>query len=172
MSLIIYLLIFVAKVIEVSMATVRIVLITRGERFRGAVIGFFEVGIWVVLVSTVLVNLVEDPLKVLVYALGFSVGNYVGSRVEEALAIGTTRIEVIVLQEDGHELADKIRSKGYAVTVVAGEGRDMARSVLILHVQRKRAKAVIAMIQRYQENSVITVNEIKPVYGGFGTLKR
>ena len=78
------------------MATLRIVLITKDERTKGAIIGFFEVILWVILVSTVLTNITADPTKVVVYALGFAVGNFVGSKFENYLAIGTTNIEAIV----------------------------------------------------------------------------
>lgn len=168
----IYFLIFFIKVIEVSMATVRIVLITRGERLLGAIIGFFEVCLWVLVVSTVLKNITEDPLKIVVYALGFAIGNYAGSMLEEVLAIGSTRVEAIVIQESGKQLANRIREKGYAVTVIAGEGMNMARSLLIMDIPRKKVKSVIALIQKMESNVVITVNEIKPVYGGYGTLRR
>ena len=80
-----YVLIFLAKIVEVSLMTLRTVLITRGEKVVGSIIGFFEVIIWLYLVSTVLVGISEDPIKMVVYALGFSVGNYVGSFLEEKL---------------------------------------------------------------------------------------
>ena len=86
------------KIFEVTLGTVRIVLITKGERGKGAILGVIEVIIWVSLVSTVLNNVTEDPIKIVIYAVGFGVGNYCGSLVEEKLAIGTTRIEIIVLQ--------------------------------------------------------------------------
>lgn len=172
MQIVMYLLVFFVKIIEVTLATTRIVLITRGERLKGAFIGFFEVTIWIILVSTVMTDLMEDPIKVVIYALGFSIGNYVGSMFEERLGIGTSRVEAIVLAEHGKELVDEIRSHGFAVTVVVGQGMNYERNVLIMHVKRKRTKEVIDLIKKYQDNVVITVNEIKPVYGGFGTLKK
>lgn len=172
MNVVLYIGILLAKIVEVSIGTTRIVLITRGERGLGALLGFFEVMIWVILVSTVLSNITEDPIKVVVYAVGFALGNYVGSVVEQRLGIGTVRIEAILLEIHGEEVAQKIRDKGYAVTVIEGKGMNHNRKVLIMNIKRKDYQSVVKMIRSFQENVMITINDIKPVYGGYGVLKR
>ncbi len=172
MSIVIYLFIFFAKIVEVSIGTVRIVLITRGERLLGACIGFVEVILWLALVSTVLTNITEDPIKVVIYAAGFALGNYMGSILEEKLAIGNIRVEAIVSKEHGDTLVGNIRDKGYAVTVIEGKGMNFDREVLLMNIKRKDYSEVISMIKSFQENVVITINDVKPVYGGYGTLKR
>jgi uncharacterized protein YebE (UPF0316 family) len=172
LNILIYFIIFFAKIIEVSIGTTRIVLITRGERVIGACLGFFEVMIWLALVSTVLLNIADDPIKALVYALGFAVGNYVGSLLENRLGIGNVRVEAIVLEKHGDELVKCIREKGYAVTVLEGKGMNYNRKVLIMNIKRKNYGLVVDMIKAVQENVVITINDIKPVYGGYGILKR
>ena len=172
MRYLIYILILVAKVIEISIGTTRIVLITRGERLLGAILGFFEVLIWVVLVSTVLKDITSDPIKVVIYALGFAIGNFVGSIFEQKLGIGNVRIEAIVKEVHGQDLVKKIRDKGYAVTVLQGEGMNYARDVLIMNIPRKKSKEVVDMIKSLQYNVVITVTDIKPVFGGYFMLRK
>lgn len=167
-----YILILFVKIIEVTLGTTRIVFITKGERIKGAIIGFFEVLIWVMLISTVLKDLSDDPIKVLIYATGFALGNFVGSIVEEKIGVGTTRVEMIVKSKDGDDLAKSIRSHGFAVTVLHGEGMHHDRSVLISHIKRKRSQEFVEIVKGYQSNVVITVNEIKAVYGGYGILKK
>lgn len=167
-----YLLIFLVKVLEVTLATTRIVLITKGEKLKGATIGFFEVIIWVILVSTVLKDITKDPIKILIYALGFAIGNYVGSSFEQMLGVGTIRLEAIVIEKDGEELVRKLRDKGFAVTVLRGEGMNFNRNVLIMHVKRKLTNEVVSLIKECQSNVVITINEVKPIYGGYGVLKK
>lgn len=171
-GIVLYLFILVLKTVEVSMATLRIVLITKDERVKGAMIGFFEVIMWVILVSTVLTNVTEDPIKVVVYGLGFALGNYVGSIVENKLAIGTTKIEAIVLKEHGRELSTLLRTIGLAVTTVDARGMNNQREILILHVARKRANETVKLIKSFQHNVVITINDIKPVYGGYNILRK
>ncbi len=168
----VYALMLLMKVVEVSIGTLRIVLITRGERVLGAFLGFLEVLIWIILVSTVLTDISSDPIKVVVYAAGFGLGNYVGSILEEKLGIGNVRVEAIVLEEHGEELATKIREKGYAVTILEGKGMNYDRNVLLMNIRRKDCQGVVGMIKSIQGNVVITMNDIKPVYGGYGILKR
>lgn len=171
-TIILYLIIFVVKIFEVTLATTRIVLITKGEKIKGSIIGFFEVLIWVVLVSTVLDDLTSDPIKLIVYSFGFAIGNYVGTIFEQKLGFGNVRIETIVKEDDGIKLVKELRDNGFGVTVVEGEGMHSKRHVLIMHIKRKRTDKVITLIKELQVNAVITVNEIKPVYGGYGLFKK
>ena len=168
----IYGFILVFKIIEVSMATLRIVLITKDERLIGALIGFFEVVLWVILVSTVLSNITEDPIKVVIYAIGFAIGNYVGSKIENYIAIGTTNIEAIVFKQDGNQLSTELRSRGFAVTTVDAHGMNSEREILYIHLPRKKVCNAVSVIKSIQDNVVITINDIKPVYGGYRTLRR
>lgn len=171
-TIMMYGLILIVKIMEVTLSTTRIVLITKGEKLKGSIIGFFEVLIWIILVSTVLSDVTSDPIKVVIYAIGFSIGNYVGTIFEEKLSIGTVRIEVIVKEDNGKHLVDILRKEGFAVTVLEGEGMKFKRKVFIMHVKRKNTKKVIELIKKYEHNVVITINEIKPIYGGYGILKK
>lgn len=166
MTILTYVAILLAKIVEVSLMTVRLVLITKGERKIGAIIGFFEVLIWLVLVSTVLTNITEDPIKAVVYALGFAMGNYFGSKLEERLGIGVSEIKAIVKEEHGPDVVNHLREQGYAVTVVEGQGKNLARHILFMYVQRKKVKEVVEQLTDFQQNAVITVSDTKPVYGG------
>lgn len=168
----IYLFIIIMKIIEVSISTVRIVLITKGERKIGAIIAFFEVSLWLIVVSTVLSGIAEDPLKVIAYAFGFSAGNYLGSILEEKIGIGLSEITVIVHEEHGLALATAIRNEGFAVTVLDGQGKNHPRNLLMMYVPRKKVKSIVALIKNNQENAVITVSEKKPVYGGYGMIRK
>lgn len=171
-GILLYVLILVLKTVEVSMATLRIVLITKDERLKGAIIGFFEVTLWVILVSTVLTNVTEDPIKVVIYALGFAIGNYVGSLLENKLAIGNTNIEAIVKKEHGKELSKMLRTVGLAVTAVEAYGMNDKREILYLHVPRKQVKETVKLIKSFQHNVVITINDIRPIYGGYRTVRK
>ena len=170
--ILLYVLIFVIKVFEVSLATFRIVLITKDERLKGAFIGFFEVIIWVLVVSTVLQDITEDPFKIIVYALGFAVGNYVGSLVENFFAIGDANIEVITHKTHGKKMANHLRDNGLAVTSVSAYGMNDRREILYLHVPRKAIKKTVNLIRDYENDVVITINDIKTVYGGYRTIRK
>lgn len=167
-----YVVIFLAKIVEVSLQTIRVVLITRGERLIGAIIGFFEVVIWIVIVGNVISDITADPFKAVVYAFGFAFGNYVGSLIEEKLGIGMSEVQAIVLKEHGASLAEAVRESGFAVTVVEGQGKNFPRNILFMYIRRKRVSELVEVIQSNQSNAVITISEAKPVYGGFKMLRK
>ena len=167
-----YLFIICAKIVEVSLATIRIVLITKGERKIGAFIAFFEVSLWVILVSTVLDNITADPFKIVAYAFGFACGNYSGSWIEEKIGIGLSEMQVILKEELGLKVATSLREQGFAVTVMHGEGKNHPRSILLMYVPRKKIKSIANDIRAIESSAVITVSDKKSVYGGFGMIKK
>jgi uncharacterized protein YebE (UPF0316 family) len=170
--ILLYAIIFVAKVIEVSMAVVRIILVNKGEKNIGSIIAFFEVLLWLVLVVSVLTNIQEDPVKMIVYAAGFAVGQFVGSIIEEKLAIGAVRIEVIVKEMYSTELSDYLRIQGFAVTTVRAQGMNFPRTLMILYIPRNKIKSVIKEIYKINDDAVITVDEVRPVHGGYNRMRR
>lgn len=171
MRMLTYLFIFFAKIIEVALMTIRTVLITRGEKLYGSIIGFVEVSIWLYVVSKVLISIDEDPIKMVVYALGFTCGNYFGCILEEKLAIGVLTINVITSENDGKELAQILREQKIGVTIVDAEGIKDEKKMLIIHAKRKRRKEIINLIQNSDIKSVVSVTDTKTVYGGYGIRK-
>jgi len=167
----IYFLIFFAKIIEVSLMTVRTVLITRGEKFFGSIIGFFEVIIWLYLITTVLIGINDEPFKMVAYALGFACGNYIGCILEEKLALGLITINAIVSVNDGVALARILRAENVGVTIMDGEGLKEAKKILILHVKRKRKSKVLKLITKSNIKAVISLVDTKTIYGGYGIRK-
>lgn len=166
-----YIFIFFAKIFEVSLTTVRTVLVTRGEKFFAAIIGFFEVSIWLYVIGSVLAGIQEDPKKMIIYALGFACGNYIGCIIEDKLALGVLTINVIVTEEDSKELACTLREKNVGVTVIEGEGINTKRKVLLIHAKRKRKNEIVKIIENTNIPSVISINDTKTVYGGYGLRK-
>jgi uncharacterized protein YebE (UPF0316 family) len=166
-----YLFIFFAKIVEVSLMTVRTVLITRGEKFLGSIIGFFEVMIWLYIISTVLNGIQQDPIRMVVYALGFSSGNYIGCMLEERLALGVLTINVISSKDNGMKLAELLRNKHIGVTMMDAEGLHEVKKMLIIHAKRKRKSEIIKMIENSGLEAVVSVSDTKTVYGGYGIRK-
>ncbi|HEY5575659.1 MAG TPA: DUF5698 domain-containing protein [Clostridiaceae bacterium] len=166
-----YFVIFFAKIVEVSLMTVRTVLITRGEKFLGSIIGFFEVMIWLYIISTVLVGIQQDPIRMVVYALGFASGNYLGCMLEERLALGILTINVISSKDNGMKLAEILRDQHIGVTLMDAEGLHEVKKMLIIHAKRKRKSEIIRMIENSGLEAVVSVSDTKTVYGGYGIRK-
>ncbi|MGG3891747.1 DUF2179 domain-containing protein [Metabacillus fastidiosus] len=167
-----YLIILLAKVVEVSLATIRTVFISKGEKIYASLIGFVEVLIWLKVVSVVIIGISEDPYKMVVYAIGFAIGNYFGLILETKLPIGLITIQVIVEETVGPELAEHLRKQKVAVTILKGEGRDTSKNILILHLKRKMKDKVIHDIREKVEKALITVSDVRLVHGGYGLLRK
>lgn len=165
--MLIYIFIFFAKILEVSLATVRIVLVNRGEKLKGAIIGFFEVLLWVIVVSNVLNGLQEDPAKLIIYCLAFALGNYIGVIIENKLAIGKSCIQAVIGADKKEELSEALRAKGFGVTNIMGEGKDGPVDVLMIYLKRKRLEEAIAQIRDYCPKALITVNDVRQMRNGF-----
>lgn len=160
--------IFIAKVIEVSLTTLRMVFINRGEKLYASTIGFVEVIIWLKVASVVLVGINDYPARMLVYALGFSCGSFVGLKIEEKIGLGYSNVQIITNEEDGAPLAASIREMGRAVTIIQGEGRDSNRVILSTYVKRKDKDKILSKVKEMKTQGVVTVSETQKVYGGFG----
>ena len=163
-----YLIIFCAKIVEVSISTIRLVLINKGERVKGAILGFVEIMIWLVVVSSVLTNIAEDPIKVLIYAAAFSLGNFIGVTIESKIAVGLASIQVVVNQKDGELLAGALRDQEYGVTIIEGKGKDESvKSLLFIQLKRKKIPEAIKLIKQNNPDAYITINDIKSMLGGY-----
>jgi len=167
----IYPIIFFAKIVEVTISTTRVILVTKGEKLLGAFLSIAEVTIWLLLVSSVLTNIQSDPLRMVVYVFGCAIGIYMGSVMEGKLALGHSTIHIIADNEEGKNLAEIVRNEGFGVTTLPAQGKDEFKRVLILHVSRKRLKDATRIIRETCPDAIITVNESKTLMNGFGLKK-
>jgi uncharacterized protein YebE (UPF0316 family) len=122
--------IFLARICDVTIGTMRIIFVSRGMKMVAPVLGFFEVFIWIIAVGQIFQNL-TNPLNYFAYAAGFATGNFVGMLVEERLAMGLALIRIIT-QRDATNLIDYLRTAGYGVTVIDAQGKMGPGKVLFL----------------------------------------
>ena len=116
-------LIFLLRIIDVSLGTIRTVTIIEGKPTAAAILGFFELLVWVVVVAQVIARLDESLLLAVAYAGGFAAGNAVGIAVERRLAHGTAVLRMIS-DDKGQEIARALRRLGQMVTTFSGEGQE------------------------------------------------
>jgi uncharacterized protein YebE (UPF0316 family) len=159
-------LIFVSKVIEVSLGTVRQILINKGYRREGTLLSFFEILLWTFIASRVIIGITEAPVKGIVYSIGFSLGVYVGSRIENFIALGKVLIQTIVAKEKGNTVTGLLRDKGYAVTTMEAQGRDSDKTVLMIFANRKGKEEIIREIHRIDGGAMIISNDVSSLHGG------
>lgn len=167
-SIWVYIFIFFGKIVEVSVSTVRLVLIARGERLIGSIVAFFEILIWLLITGTVLSGFQNDWIKIVVFCAAFSAGNYIGSWMENKLAFGLCSLQVIVNKdEQADNLVQKLRENDFGLTIMEAQGMDGARLMLILHLKRKRIPEATRIIQAVHGDAVITVSDLKVAHGGY-----
>ncbi|MFU0826494.1 MAG: UPF0316 protein SD1D_0135 [Lachnoclostridium sp.] len=163
-----YLIIFAAKVVELSISTIRLVYVNKGEGVKGAVLGFIEILIWLLVVCSVLNNITEDPFKIVAYAAGYSLGVYLGVLIESKVAIGLASVQVVVDAEYGNILADKMRDNAFGVTIIEGKGKNgSSKNLLFIQLKRKKIPFAIKLIKETIPNAYISINDVKSIFGGF-----
>ena len=132
-----YILIFVGKVTEVSVGTLRIMFVSKGRKLIGTLFGVVEISLWVVIAGSVLTDLYTDPMKAVVYCAAFVCGIYLGMRIEQWLAVGLTSMHIVCSAADSVEVAKALRESGFGVTLIPGHSVNGAPRELIF-VQLKR----------------------------------
>lgn len=158
------LLIFLARVIDVSLGTLRIIFTARGRRYLAPLLGFVEVFIWIVAVSQI-TREANNLLAYLAYAAGFAAGNYVGIWLDNRLGIGTLLVRAI-LSNGGNQAADLLHQAGYGVTSLIGQGSTGPVQLIYTIIRRKDLTEVINLIHRVQPHAFLTVEEIRSAQQG------
>lgn len=167
-----YLFVFAARLADVSLSTVRFMLMIRGKRLVAALIGLVEIAIWVNALGRVLAAL-DNPLKVVFYCLGFASGIYAGQIIEEKLAVGLATVQIIPSSYEAAELlTQRLRAAGHGVTVLTGEGLHGPRKVLLVTVQRKGLQSVVAMAREDDPALFLTVLDARSALGGTMRLRK
>jgi uncharacterized protein YebE (UPF0316 family) len=159
-------LILVSKVVEVSLGTLRLILINKGYRREGTILSFFEIILWTFVASRVIMGIAEAPIKGIVYSIGFSLGIYLGSKIENFIGMGKVLIQTIVSRDNSDNMASLLRSKGYAVTSVEARGRDSEKTVLMIFANRKGKEEIIREIHKLDGTAMIISNDVSTLQGG------
>lgn len=157
-------LVFFARIADVSLGTLRIIYINKGKRMLAPLLGFFEVFIWIVVVSQ-LVRSVSSIAGYIAYAAGFAAGNFIGIAIESKLAIGTLVVRTIVSGEATTLIQNLIRS-GYGVTVSDAHGSSGPVKVIFMVINRRELEHVIMLIKEYNPHTFYSVEEARMVNEG------
>ena len=164
------LLIFLARVCDVSIGTIRILLISRGRKFFASSLGFIEILIWLLAIRQIMYNL-GNVFTYLAFAGGFSMGNFVGMYIEEKLALGAQVIRVIT-HKDATELVNYLNSQGYGVTTVDARGSTGKVNIVFMVVNRRELNKVIEAVKRFNPKAFYSIEEVRSVSEGVFPLKK
>lgn len=163
-------LIFSLRICDVSLATLRLLSLVRGRKLLAASLGFVEILIWIVVVGTVVRNL-DSAVLVIAYAAGFAAGTWVGVTIEEKLAFGVAEVQIIS-RAAGVEVAEALRELGFGVTETLGQGREGRVEILNTVVQRRSLDDVYAVIERWDPQAFVRIEEPRAIRRGWLLTRR
>lgn len=152
-------LIFLARILDVSIGTLRIVFVSKGEKVISPILGFFEVLIWIIAIGQVMQNL-NSPVAYLAWATGFAVGNYVGLVIEQKLALGQVVVRVIST-EPSHELMESLTNMNFRTVLLNAESGEGPKNVLFSIVKRKNIPQIIALVKEKMPNAFYTIEGVQ-----------
>jgi uncharacterized protein YebE (UPF0316 family) len=164
------LMIFCARICDVSIGTMRIIFVSKGKRNIAPLLGFFEVLIWIIVVSRVMQNL-DNYLTYVAYAAGFATGNYVGMIIEERLAVGVQLIRVITHQKGG-ELLQQLSAGGFGATMVDARGAREDVALIYTIVPRNDLGKVLEIINTFNPKAFYSIEDVKATSEGIFPPKR
>jgi len=153
------LLIIVARIADVSFGTLRIVMVSKGQKLIAPVLGFFEVVIWLITMSKVIQN-IDNWVAYVAYGLGFACGNYIGLIIEEKLAVGIVRLQIIT-RTNADQLIVKLRGSGYGITYHEAHGSEGKVAVIYSIIKRSNINRVINLIREYNPQAFYSIADVR-----------
>lgn len=153
------LLIALARIVDVSIGTIKIILLARGNKILAPILGFFEVLVWLLAVTRIFQDL-DNWVCYVGYAFGYALGSYIGIKLEEKLALGVQLIRIITRKDAGN-LIKALHETGYGVTAIKAEGSSGDVGVLYSVVNRKSINKIVEIIQQNNPNAFYTIEDIR-----------
>lgn len=157
-NMLLYIIIFISKVLENSVATLRIIVVANGKKILGAILQGIVSIIWICVTGMVVINVLKDPFKIIAFALGSTVGSYLGSYIEEKIALGNKMLTII----SRNKLEGQINNRIKSVKVISTHGYIQNKKINISYIiiSRKKINKIISIIKDIDKNSLIISNNI------------
>ena len=163
--------IFVARLIDVSLGTFRTIMTVKGKYLIASLIGIVEVTVWLLVVKEALNTDNDSYFIIASYALGFSIGTYIGGRISKIFIKSNLEVQV-VLSDKNDKIVNKIRKEGYGVTTIEVKGAKSNKYMLYIQIKDKSLQKLKKLVKDLDANAFIAVNETKYVENGyFSVLK-
>jgi uncharacterized protein YebE (UPF0316 family) len=164
------LLIFLSRIADVPLGTVRLIFVSRGMKYVAPVVGFFEVLIWILVIGQIMQHL-SNPLCYIAYAAGFATGNFIGILVAEKLSLGMVLVRVITPKEVGG-LVECLKQKRYGVTCVEGQGVQGPVEMVFTIVPRRDVSAVVELVKGFNPHAFYSIEEVDFVERGVFPIRK
>ena len=157
-------LIFLARILDQTIGTMRLIFLAKGMKFIAPVLGFFEVIIWLLAIGQIMQHL-DNWLCYIAYGAGFAMGNFIGITLEEKLSIGTSIIRVI-LSNESPELISELKSHNFGLTILNAEGAKGKVKIIFSIIRRKEISVFVDTLHHYHPNAFYTIEDVKEAKDG------
>jgi uncharacterized protein YebE (UPF0316 family) len=156
--------IFLLRIVDVTLDTMRVLFMVRGRRVPAGILGFLMALVWIIAVGNAMKHL-DSIWHILGYAAGYGTGTMVGITIENIVAFGLIQLR-IVSKHGGVEIAEGLRDRGYGATEFSGFGRDGAVEIVQSVVQRAHLNEVLAIVDKFDDTAFVTVEDPQVLRGG------
>ncbi len=161
-----------AKIIEITIQSLKTCMMVKGERLKAAGLGFIECVIWGLAISTIIGTLGNDLLLLLFYCVGYATGLFLGSTIENKLALGTSNLEIIANDDSTWKITGYLKEHSMGYTVFEGHGSTDKMNMIFIVLARKEAGKVLKELRRECDNKLfVAVSEVSKYAGGYGMVK-
>ncbi len=161
-----------AKIIEITIQSLKTCMMVKGQRLKAAGLGFIECTIWGLVISTIIGTLGDNLLLLLFYCAGYATGLFLGSTIESKLALGTSNLEVIANTDSTEKITSYLSERNMGYTVFEGHGSKDKMNMIFVVLPRKEAGKVLKELRRECDNKLfVAVSEVSKYAGGYGMVK-
>ena len=166
------LLVCVAKIVEITIQSLKTCMMVRGQRIKAACLGFVECMIWGLVISTIISTLGDNLLLLLFYCGGYATGLFLGSTIEGKIALGTSNLQLIANDENAKLIIAYLRQNKRGYTVFSGQGSTDRMNMILIVLPRREMKKVLKEIRKLCNNRVFVVaSDVSKYAGGYGLVK-
>jgi uncharacterized protein YebE (UPF0316 family) len=159
------LIIALARILDVTVGTIRVIFVSRGLKYYAPILGFFEVIIWLLAIGQIMQSL-GNFMSYIGYGVGFAMGNYIGIILVEKMSLGTVIIRIIP-RYDTTNLVNHLRESNFGVTTIQAEGKTGPVQIVNSIVKKKDLKDALVIINHHNPNAFYTVEEVQKVNEGY-----
>jgi len=158
------------RIIDVSLGTIRMIITVQGKKYIAGAIGFVEVTIWVVAITSVMSHL-DNWVNIIAYSCGFALGTIIGITIEQKIGSGHVWLNVFSLNFPD-DIANALRENKFGVTLLPGEGASGGVAILLALIPRKRQKEVMKIIEKIDPKAFVTIQASIPHRGGYLNVRK
>ena len=166
------LLVCAAKIVEITIQSLKTCMMVKGQRLKAAGLGFIECTIWGLVISTLIGTLGDNLLLLVFYCAGYATGLFLGSTLESKIALGTSNLELIASDESTEKITAYLKENGMGYTVFEGHGSKEKMNMIFVVLPRKETPKTLREIRHACDGKVfVAVSEVSKYAGGYGMVK-